>query len=90
MILIVYRPSQYQAVRTVVENSYPILCFSHETVPHVPEIAGLSSFQGGLVHSHDFRSPEAYRDQVVLCIGSGPSAADIGGLVASKASQVST
>ena len=66
-----------------------ILCFiSKETVPFISNIPGLDKFQGPVQHSHDFRTPDMYKDQNVLVIGSGPSSIDIGRIVASQAKVV--
>ncbi len=65
-----------------------IFCFRHETVPLVHEVPRLEDFTGHVLHSHDFRNPDRYRGQVVLCVGSGSSSADIGGIVASEAKLV--
>ncbi len=62
--------------------------FSHETAPLIQDVPGLEDFRGYVVRSHDFRTPGHFKDQVVLCVGSGPSATDIGGIVASEAKLV--
>ena len=58
-----------------------------ETVPLIRDIPGLTEFQGPVQHSHDFRTADRYKDQSVLCIGSGPSAMDISGIVAARAAK---
>ena len=45
--------------------------------PIWPNISGLKTFKGTLMHAHDFRDPAQVADQRVLVIGSGPSGVDI-------------
>ncbi|MCU0512280.1 MAG: NAD(P)/FAD-dependent oxidoreductase [Anaerolineae bacterium] len=45
--------------------------------PVRPDIRGLASFSGTLLHAHDFKHPEQVRGQRVLVVGSGPSGVDI-------------
>ncbi|WAR18530.1 SNO1-like protein [Mya arenaria] len=58
--------------------------FSHVIVasgvfyyPNTPEIPGIETFAGRIMHSHDFKKPEELRGQTVLIIGAGWSAEDI-------------
>ncbi|WAR18592.1 SNO1-like protein [Mya arenaria] len=58
--------------------------FSHVIVasgvfcyPNTPEISGIETFEGRIMHSHDFKNPEELRGQTVLIIGAGWSAEDI-------------
>lgn len=47
------------------------------SVPYIPEIDGASEFKGKVIHSHDFRDAERFRNEQVLVIGQGPSGTDI-------------
>lgn len=55
-----------------------IIATGHFSVPNVPEFPGFSSFEGRILHAHDFRSAIEFRDKDVLIIGSSSSAEDIG------------
>ena len=58
---------------------FSILSFhhSHYSQPNYPNIPGLSLFPGNLIHSHSYREPDVYANQVVLVVGAGPSGKDI-------------
>lgn len=43
----------------------------------VPALPGLSLFPSHVIHSHDYREPEVYKNQNVLVVGSGQSGRDI-------------
>jgi len=49
-----------------------VVCNGHHHKPRYPEYPG--EFSGELIHSHDFKSAEPYRDKRVLVIGGGNSA----------------
>jgi cation diffusion facilitator CzcD-associated flavoprotein CzcO len=53
-----------------------------------PTIPGMEDFQGHVIHSHDYRSPEMFRDKVVVCLGAGASGQDIAVEVSCEASMV--
>lgn len=46
--------------------------------PNMPDFPGLNSFQGRILHSHDFRDAREFKDQRVLLIGAAYSGEDIG------------
>ncbi|TYB43863.1 flavin-containing monooxygenase [Actinomadura chibensis] len=46
--------------------------------PYRPELAGLDSFTGTVVHSSDYRRPEEFADRRVVIVGGGNSAVQIG------------
>jgi cation diffusion facilitator CzcD-associated flavoprotein CzcO len=57
--------------------------------PHMPEnLTGLSSFQGTLLHSCDYRSPEQVRGRRVIVAGASMSAAQIAGDMATSAEHI--
>ncbi|KAI8391792.1 uncharacterized protein BYT42DRAFT_610980 [Radiomyces spectabilis] len=56
-----------------------VVASGHYTVPHIPAIDGIvhASKKLRIMHSRDYRYPDAYRDQNLVVIGGGPSARDI-------------
>ena len=57
----------------------------HEKVS-IPEIDGLDTFSGTVLHSRDYFSPESFTGKRVLVVGAGSSAIDIASEVAEIAS----
>ena len=49
----------------------------HFSVPFIPEYEGMNSFPGRIMHSHDFRDAEEFRDKNVIILGSSYSAEDV-------------
>lgn len=45
--------------------------------PYTPDFAGLPTFEGTLIHAHDYRWPDGFANQRVMVIGNGPSGLDI-------------
>lgn len=54
-----------------------IVANGHNSVPFVPEIVGIETFEGLALHSHCYRYPKTFENKKVLIIGSGPSGMDI-------------
>ncbi|CAH0025838.1 unnamed protein product [Clonostachys rhizophaga] len=58
-----------------------VVASGHYNLPRVPDIPGLAElkelYPGRVVHSKQYRRPEAYRDSAVLIVGGGVSAMDI-------------
>ncbi|KAL6174515.1 hypothetical protein ACLB2K_051161 [Fragaria x ananassa] len=65
-----------------------VVCNGHYTEPRVAQIPGISSWQGKQFHSHNYRTPEPFRDQVVILIGSSVSAIEISRDIAGVAKEV--
>lgn len=63
--------------RSVDIFDYVIVATGHFSTPNVPSFNGLGSFPGRIIHSHDFRNAEEFKDQTILLIGSSYSAEDI-------------
>ena len=53
--------------------------------PRLPQYPG--SFEGQIIHSHDYRTPEPFTDRRVLVVGAGQSAAEIAVEVAAVAAR---
>ncbi|KFK43478.1 hypothetical protein AALP_AA1G130200 [Arabis alpina] len=54
-----------------------VVCNGHYTEPRVAQIPGIESWPGKQVHSHNYRVPDPFKDQVVVVIGNFASGADI-------------
>ncbi|TYG77496.1 hypothetical protein ES288_D03G199800v1 [Gossypium darwinii] len=54
-----------------------VVCNGHYTEPRIADIPGINLWPGKQMHSHNYRIPEPFRDQVVIVIGSSASAVDI-------------
>jgi trimethylamine monooxygenase len=56
---------------------YLIVASGHFSVPYIPEYQGMKSFPGRILHGHDFRDAEEFRNKDVVVLGSSYSAEDI-------------
>ncbi|KAL5551162.1 hypothetical protein UlMin_001338 [Ulmus minor] len=66
-----------------------VICNGHYTQPRLAEdIPGIDKWRGKQMHSHNYRVPEPFRDQVVIIIGNSSSSADISRDVAGVAREV--
>lgn len=63
-----------------------VVANGHHRVPFLPAFEG--SFSGTLLHSHDYKVPEPFRDQRVLVVGAGNSGCDIAVELAGVAAKV--
>ncbi|RWR87493.1 flavin-containing monooxygenase FMO GS-OX-like protein 4 [Cinnamomum micranthum f. kanehirae] len=54
-----------------------VVCNGHYMEPRIAEIPGIDVWPGKQIHSHNYRVPEPFQDQVVILIGSSASAVDI-------------
>ncbi|XP_061362203.1 flavin-containing monooxygenase FMO GS-OX-like 4 [Gastrolobium bilobum] len=54
-----------------------VVCSGHNTEVRVAEIPGIGNWKGYQMHSHNYRVPEPFHNQIVLLVGYGPSAFDI-------------
>ena len=54
-----------------------IVASGHFSIPFVPEYEGMNNFPGRILHSHDFRDAEEFRNKNVIVLGSSYSAEDI-------------
>ncbi|MGI9371932.1 MAG: NAD(P)-binding domain-containing protein [Hyphomicrobiales bacterium] len=57
---------------------YVITASGHFSVPNVPHFEGFSTFNGRVLHAHDFRDALEFKDKDILIIGTSYSAEDIG------------
>jgi hypothetical protein len=50
-----------------------VVANGHYSEPNLPDVPGSSSWPGLQLHSHNYRIPEAFRDQVVVVVGASNS-----------------
>ncbi|KAM3240037.1 hypothetical protein ACQJBY_053614 [Aegilops geniculata] len=54
-----------------------VVANGHYSQPRLPSIEGMEAWRGRQVHSHSYRVPEPFRDEVVVVVGCGASGKDI-------------
>lgn len=57
---------------------YVVVASGHFSTPHVPSFDGIGSFNGRVLHAHDFRDALEFKGKDVLLVGRSYSAEDIG------------
>ncbi|RKT30879.1 trimethylamine monooxygenase [Roseovarius halotolerans] len=65
-------------VETVEEYDHVIVASGHFSTPNVPYYPGFESYNGRILHAHDFRDAREFQDKDILIMGSSYSAEDIG------------
>ncbi|CAN4097761.1 unnamed protein product [Withania somnifera] len=65
-----------------------VICNGHYTEPRIADIPGMEVWPGKQIHSHNYRVPDPFRDQVVVLIGGAASATDISREIAEVAKEV--
>ena len=60
------------------EFDHVIVATGHFSTPNVPEFPGFATFNGRVLHAHDFRDAREFIDKDILIIGTSYSAEDIG------------
>ena len=55
-----------------------VVASGHFSVPNVPEYPGFESFNGRILHAHDFRDAREFEGQDLLIVGTSYSAEDVG------------
>ncbi|KAH6767478.1 hypothetical protein C2S52_018461 [Perilla frutescens var. hirtella] len=65
-----------------------VVCNGHHTIPNVADFPGREKWPGKQIHSHNYRVPDPYKDQIVVVIGHGASARDISVEISNVAKQV--
>ncbi len=56
---------------------YLVVASGHFSTPNMPYFKGIETFNGSVMHAHDFRGADQFRERNVLLIGSSYSAEDI-------------
>ncbi|MFT7131091.1 MAG: thioredoxin reductase [Gammaproteobacteria bacterium] len=64
------------------------ICNGHFANPRVPQLEGMNSFSGKVLHSHNYREPKAFKNQRVAVFGVSASGVDIAREIASQAASV--
>ncbi|OWF36756.1 dimethylaniline monooxygenase [N-oxide-forming] 1-like isoform X2 [Mizuhopecten yessoensis] len=54
-----------------------IVCSGHHEKPYSPEVDGLDKFKGEVLHSHNYRIPEYFKDKKVVILGASFSGQDL-------------
>lgn len=65
------------------------ISFRHYSVPYIPDTLDFKTFEGLLIHSHDYRDNTKFKDLKVVVLGAGASGTDIALEVAAVANEVS-
>jgi dimethylaniline monooxygenase (N-oxide forming) len=65
-----------------------LICNGHFHSPFIPKYQGREMFKGKQMHSHNYRSPEVFKDETILVIGGNFSAVDIVQQTASLAKSI--
>jgi len=63
---------------TVEDFDHVIVASGHFSSPNVPYYPGFESFNGRILHAHDFRDAREFVDKEILILGTSYSAEDIG------------
>lgn len=74
---VVSRNSQTDT-ETTEEFDNVIVASGHFSVPNVPHYPGFESFNGRILHAHDFRDAREFEGQNILIVGTSYSAEDVG------------
>lgn len=56
---------------------FVLVCNGHLHEPNVPNVKGLETFQGRVLHTYDYKDFRGFEDKNVLVLGIGNSAADV-------------
>ncbi len=60
------------------EFDHVVVASGHFSTPNVPEFPGFPTFNGRILHAHDFRDAMEFKDRDILIVGTSYSAEDIG------------
>ena len=65
-------------IETTETFDHVVVATGHFSVPNVPEYPGFETFNGRILHAHDFRDAREFEGQDLLILGTSYSAEDIG------------
>ena len=81
--------SENDSFPTVVERfDAVIVAVGMFSIPRIPDISGMGLFQGTVIHSHDYRTPDEYTGKRVVVLGASISGQDISQEIATVATSV--
>ncbi|MEM1201038.1 MAG: NAD(P)/FAD-dependent oxidoreductase [Pseudomonadota bacterium] len=60
------------------EFDHVVVASGHFSTPNIPQFEGFDTFNGRVLHAHDFRDALEFKDKDILLIGTSYSAEDIG------------
>ncbi len=60
------------------EYDHVVVASGHFSTPNIPQFEGFDTFNGRVLHAHDFRDALEFKDKDLLLIGTSYSAEDIG------------
>ncbi len=60
------------------EFDHVVVASGHFSTPNVPEFPGFATFNGRILHAHDFRDAREFAGKDILVVGTSYSAEDIG------------
>lgn len=64
-------------VDVIEEFDYLVVATGHFSTPNYPKFAGVETYKGRILHSHNFRNAREFKGQNILVVGSSYSAEDI-------------
>jgi dimethylaniline monooxygenase (N-oxide forming) len=70
------------------EFSHLVVCTGLHQNPIIPNISGLESFTGEIIHSSKYRNWQDFQNKTVVIIGTGESGSDIAGQLAPVVNQL--
>ncbi|GLH12118.1 Senecionine N-oxygenase [Gryllus bimaculatus] len=65
-----------------------MICSGYNSTPYIPTIMGIEAFKGNIMHCHDYRDPERYKDLTVAILGASFSGKDMSLEIATVAKTV--
>ncbi|KAL3615580.1 hypothetical protein CASFOL_041241 [Castilleja foliolosa] len=65
-----------------------VVCSGHHTLSRLADFPGMEKWPGKQMHSHNYRVPEPFQDQIVVVIGDAASARDISLEISNLAKEV--
>ncbi|KAK7584092.1 hypothetical protein V9T40_005055 [Parthenolecanium corni] len=54
-----------------------MICNGHTAKPHMPNVKGSNRFKGRILHCHDYRRNDIFKNKKVLIVGKGPSGIEL-------------
>ncbi|XP_023224548.1 flavin-containing monooxygenase FMO GS-OX-like 4 isoform X1 [Centruroides sculpturatus] len=82
--------SHHMPSNSIKENTFDavMMCNGHYSSPYIPKIIGLDKFNKLVMHSHEYRSKEIFKNLKVVILGASQSGCDIAIEIADVAEEV--